>query len=459
MNNINLKQIAKGLIVLLSAVSVYFILVSLIIMLNVINGIYRDQEPDLEFMIDKNDQKVLLKSYHFEKKAKIFDLELNLLSENGNLDSPEFSNTYVDWVFYNQNAKENIKNISSSCIAIGSHFDYRSNESWYYMTQQKYFIGYDRTTAKIVGYIGTNGFVKLKKDVLLFENVKHLESLGEDLYYLVSENKVYSIQFRNRKTIFLHQEMEGQIKSISAKFENTSDYSKYKEVTGFVVCTDKQIMTYDSEGNIKSTLNLPKNLQPKTLHRYTFNEKHYLHYINHISELEAESIINELSPNGDILWSYTFKNYRLDQSKNILPFQISIPFMGCVTINFLSRFYEVDFLQVSNNPLEDAMFRKFGQVNFTFWLTLLITALCMFFVFWHLSKRTDSKHTIILWLLIIFVFSIPGVIAYLIYYGHYKTIICSHCGKRFLPIKNSCLICSKEIPQGKLDGREIFSTN
>ncbi len=463
MKNINLKLISKGIIVLLSAISAYFILVVLAIIINTLNGIGASHEPEFEFEIDKNDQKFLIKKNYHENTTKVFDLDLNLLVIDQIESSADFSKKYLDWDIKHQNVYKLSKSLSNSCISLSEHYTRGNNELWYYMPQQKYFIGYERSSAKIVGYFGLNGFVKQKKDVSLFANVKYLEPLGEGQYSIISENKAYSIQLQNRKIIFLHQEKAEQIKSISAKFEVKLDYSKYSDTIGFAVCTDKQIVTYDSDGKIKSTAIFPKGLQLKSLHRYAFNGKHYIHYIKTIleseSKSESESVINELSASGEVLWSFIFKNNRFDKGINITPLQVTIPFMGCVTINFLSRFYEVDLLQESTNPLEHATFRRLGEVNFIFWITLLITAGCMLFVFSHLHKRTDSKHTMTLWMLIIFVFSIPGVLAYLIYYGNSKTIVCTHCGKKFLPIKNSCLICSKEIPMGKTDGREIFSAN
>ena len=459
MKNLKYKKASIGIIVLFSSIAFYYILVFLINIFFQFSEVRSRWKGYYSFAVDVKDQKFLLINLYNENKVEVYDLEKHLLRTeeiNHRVDN-KAAKKFLDWSDCFSSPNNISSQLSTSCINIWQHYGDWGVERWYYLPKKKYFIGYSNASSRIIGYIGANGFSINVHEIQIFNDVQFISNIAKDYCAMTSDGEAYIIQLSTRKIISLHREQNEKIILIDAQFEFEGD--KYNELPkGFIVSTKQRVMTYTSDGKIESSALFPSSITLQKLDRYLFNGKHYLYARKGDEKSRHVEFIIEFSANGDVLWNYEFNEVAPNKGLTLLEYNhMAIPFFGRLAVNCLNKFYEVDTFGESSNPLRDTEFRKIGDINLSFLITLLILPFGLIFVYFHLNKRTDSKFKIYSWLMITLIFSIPGVIAYLMYHRHAKTVVCTHCGKKFLPIKNTCLICSKEIPLTKPDGREIFT--
>jgi hypothetical protein len=100
----------------------------------------------------------------------------------------------------------------------------KAAEFWRLVPQKSMFEGYTQQRQQI-GYIGPLGFSKEKNRVGSFGHTLGLRAGPEDIYYFVSDYKVYSVNFVSRKTVEVFQSSTAKI--IGMGYENVYDVEKY----------------------------------------------------------------------------------------------------------------------------------------------------------------------------------------------------------------------------------------
>lgn len=460
MKNINYKAISTGIILLLSSVALYFLILLLI---NTAFAFDHNRRPywgeNYQFVIDKNDQKFLLKISSDDKKMEVFDLEKKFLKTE-DYNTEKESKEYVPWENYRfKNTKYKTRELSGF-LKLGDRIDVNSREKWYFLTQKKYFIGYDIKTAMVLGYIGTNGFSAELKDIQPFHEFQSIDCPRDGLAIIVTDKKGYCIRIPKREIMIFEKENDEKIDCILPKFDKSSLHYSDADLIGFVLKSDKRIKSYSADGKLLRSLVLPKETLKNSFFSIVYTDRLYVKTFEGDFKTGYFYVVKEISPNGEVIWEYTMdKMGDMDRFTFIDYNLFAIPFMGRLAMNILNRYHNADIFEPNFNILKNPEFRVMGNIDLSFWFAIVLAVIGMIFVYSHLKKRTDSKFILYSWMLVILIFSLPGVMAYLFYNRNTKLISCTYCGNQFLPIKNTCLTCSKEIPMPKTDGREIFSVS
>lgn len=80
-----------------------------------------------------------------------------------------------------------------------------------FFIQEKYLIGYDTATAKVLGYIGANGFSVDLKNIHPFDEFKTIDDARDGVLIVVTGQRVIVYKFLNEKMITFENESDEKL--------------------------------------------------------------------------------------------------------------------------------------------------------------------------------------------------------------------------------------------------------
>jgi hypothetical protein len=89
-------------------------------------------------------------------------------------------------------------------------------------------------------------------------------------------------------------------------------------------------------------------------------------------------------------------------------------------------------------------------------LVLLVACLIAAWLVVRWQRQYDRSHTA-LWAVTVFVLGVPGLLAYMIYYGFPRRVPCPACGQPTPQRRDACAACRAPFPAPALKGTEVFA--
>jgi hypothetical protein len=318
----------------------------------------------------------------------------NLIKKEDNNDD---ESPFLEWtnLYYGEidNAETNSQNKSCSIINYNHYYE---KTIWYFISKPNYIVGYNKETCRIESYIGSNGFSKSLHDIKPFTKITAISKRYEPTQYILNKEFLYIINLDQKKVIPIKLNLTEKIISINCEPQIFNRTSYKTPATPIVIETENRIIRYNANGEVLSELLLPEKLKKNDSNSYLFiNDTHYLKY----TELDEKTGVistraKAFSSNGEVVWEYNEPIMKKDDfhssANSITRTDINnsfLPSSVILSINVLSRIYEVDTSRKNSNPFQDKEFRELGTINGVFWFTFIILFSCLIFVYFHLKRE------------------------------------------------------------------------
>jgi hypothetical protein len=377
---------------------------------------------------------------------------------------------------------------------------------WRYEPGKHYFIGVDAKGRKI-GYAGSNGIQQFRSQVMPFEEVEGIDAwCPKDAYSPVliwqTKNQLYEIDFQAHtvKLIFNAQnkEIAGvlmfnwlQIDEWNYRGKNI-DTKEYRPVMRIDIKSGEHYL-WLRDPNEKLVFRTPKDRNPRGISIAATDDKIFL---------KCGGTDKSPPPRDPLLWEQWEEEYLNE------PFQKWIELYQIESngnLKFLNRFewtypqrhrvesrgdYQEDlfskaryYVKTVSSPLLDlALLWSYKRMTYSgkcgelsdFIATLIdeddyylmtnrpinlaLSLLMVCFTFWHGWPRRTSWGKLFVWLVVVGVFNLAGLLAYLAL-NHTAVIKCPVCGRSRGLERVDCVRCGAELPvpeRRKLD--LIFNT-
>jgi hypothetical protein len=349
--------------------------------------------------------------------------------------------------------------LSGNFFLSGNDADSSGPEAWYYLAKKNVYVGYDRVSRRRIGFIDAEGFQREPTGLHPFSEVLRTPSWTGLPYLGWSKTQLYHVSFSRRtiETIFTApQDVIGGAGVIRTE----RDKPLY-----IAVALQQEMQLLDMKGN--PLLAIPYHHDPAKwkqlmLGTTSSGDRIFLNYSPGFEEdyelTKGVNYLDEIDRSGKAVhtdsvamgkqsgeaggWAHALEH-------------VTVPLPVAVCFTILSARRASGFSDFTKEFVGPGMPMSRLPI-----LAVVFLALAIFAWFWGRRAGLERK-TAWYWAVFVFLFGLPGLLAYRLVAGWPARVRCPSCSHRRPIETEACPACRKPWPAPKPSGTEIFhfSTN